>query len=563
MRNTVAATLLAALVCLAPAVARAQGFDAEIFRPATSTSGYFSQEKARILGRGDIDAGLTLDFAHNPLVLRDAVTNEIVDNGAVVANRLVGHLGIALGLVDWLELRARLPVVLYQGGDVDLVSPQNKLKATTLGDLEFFAKGRLVGKPADDGFHLALALGFSVPSGSASNFSGDGSVAARPRLVAGYESARLSLAANAGYNVRRKSNLGSVNITVDDELAGGLGGAYAVAPDSLWLLAEAYVTRGVHGATVRDTPTEAIAGARYALPGPWMLQGGVGVGLTSGVGSPAVRGLLMLAYASDMHHAMIVRPLEQPEGTAPPPKPAAPRDSDGDGIVDAADKCPNDPEDKDGFEDSDGCPDPDNDKDGVPDTADKCPNDPEDKDGFEDSDGCPDPDNDKDGIPDTADKCPNEPEVFNGIEDDDGCPDKGTALAIMKGERIEIHEQVNFATNKAIIQQSSFPLLATVAKLLALHPEVLKLRIEGHTDRSGNANKNLKLSQDRAEAVRQHLIERGGIDGGRLDAVGFGATKPIATNGTKKGRALNRRSEFIIVERTGGSAAPASEPPPR
>ncbi|HXI57430.1 MAG TPA: OmpA family protein [Polyangia bacterium] len=522
-------TLLAGVVCFTPVGARAQGFDAQIFRPATSTSGYFSQDKAKVLGRGTVDAGLTLDLAHNPLVLRDADTNQIVPDGGVVANRLAGHLGVSIGLGDWIELRARLPVVLYQGGDFGLIKPQDKLKTTVLGDLDYVVKAGIVGKPASAGFHLAASLGFSVPTGSSSNFAGDGSVGLRPRLIVGHESPRLSLAANAGYNVRHKNNLSTVNITVDDELAGGVGAGYAVIPDSLWLLGEAYVSRAVHGgAGVRDTPSEAVAGARYALPGPWMLQGGLGVGLTSGVGSPAVRGVLMLAYASDLHHPIVLRPLESPEMPPPqPPPPAPPRDSDGDGILD---------------------------------TADKCPNEPEDKDGFQDDDGCPDPDNDGDGIPDTADKCPNEPEVFNGFLDDDGCPDKGAELAIIKGERIEIHEQVNFATNKAIIQPSSFPLLSTVAKLMALHPELLKLRIEGHTDRSGNAAKNLRLSQDRAEAVRTYLIEQGGIAGTRLEAVGFGSTKPIATNGTKKGRALNRRSEFIIVDRAGATSAPSSSP---
>ncbi len=98
-------------------------------------------------------------------------------------------------------------------------------------------------------------------------------------------------------------------------------------------------------------------------------------------------------------------------------------DQDGDGIPDKDDLCPNDPEDKDGFQDSDGCPDLDNDQDGIVDAFDKCPNQPEDKDGFEDADGCPDPDNDKDGILDSLDKCPNEPEDIDGFEDADGCPD--------------------------------------------------------------------------------------------------------------------------------------------
>src|ERR1019366_5195712 len=97
-------------------------------------------------------------------------------------------------------------------------------------------------------------------------------------------------------------------------------------------------------------------------------------------------------------------------------------DKDGDGIPDDVDKCPTEPEDKDGFQDDDGCPDPDNDGDGIPDALDKCPNDPEDKDGFQDDDGCPDLDNDGDGIPDINDACPNEKEDGKGKRPNDGCP---------------------------------------------------------------------------------------------------------------------------------------------
>jgi hypothetical protein len=100
-----------------------------------------------------------------------------------------------------------------------------------------------------------------------------------------------------------------------------------------------------------------------------------------------------------------------------------PHDTDGDGLDDRVDKCPNQAEDKDGFEDQDGCPDPDNDGDGIPDLKDKCPNAPEDVDGVQDEDGCPDPDNDGDGIPDVKDKCPNQAEDLDGFDDDDGCPE--------------------------------------------------------------------------------------------------------------------------------------------
>jgi parallel beta-helix repeat protein len=108
------------------------------------------------------------------------------------------------------------------------------------------------------------------------------------------------------------------------------------------------------------------------------------------------------------------------------------KDSDEDGIADQDDQCPDLPEDMDGFQDTDGCPDNDNDADGMYDTRDACPDEPEDFDGFQDGDGCPDLDNDKDGIPDSLDKCPNEPEDNNGFQDEDGCPDKGEQEKIKK-----------------------------------------------------------------------------------------------------------------------------------
>ena len=128
---------------------------------------------------------------------------------------------------------------------------------------------------------------------------------------------------------------------------------------------------------------------------------------------------------------------------------------------------------------------------------------------------------------------------------------------MLTGEKIEIKQQVNFATNKSTIKKSSFPLLAGRGEEMSLHPEITKVRIEGHTDNRGSEKHNLKLSQDRADSVRAHLISVAGIDAARLDAQGFGLTKPIAPNKTAKGRAANRRSEFIIVDR-----APAADAPP-
>ncbi len=250
----------------------------------------------------------------------------------------------------------------------------------------------------------------------------------------------------------------------------------------------------------------------------------------------------------------------------------APKDRDGDGILDANDRCIDQPEDFDNFQDEDGCPEPDNDNDGILDTADKCPNEagpmqnfgcpivdkdgdglnddvdkcpnePEDKDGFQDDDGCPDLDNDGDTVPDDRDDCPNDP----GPPDNKGCPRKYSLVAVTK-DRIEIKKQIKFATGShKIIGKESEQILDEVAMALKDNAQIKKVRIEGHTDSVGNDASNLKLSQRRADSVMAAILKRG-VDPARMEAVGFGETKPIASNSTAAGKAENRRTEFNIVE---------------
>ena len=145
-------------------------------------------------------------------------------------------------------------------------------------------------------------------------------------------------------------------------------------------------------------PFEVDVAGRRTIKGMWSVTAGVGRGLGNGIGAPDLRLFAMLNFNPDF------------------------RDRDHDGIYDIDDKCPDQPEDRDGFQDEDGCPDPDNDGDGIPDVKDKCPNEAEDIDEFQDEDGCPDPDNDKDGIPDINDACPNAPEDHKGKFPNDGCP---------------------------------------------------------------------------------------------------------------------------------------------
>lgn len=118
-------------------------------------------------------------------------------------------------------------------------------------------------------------------------------------------------------------------------------------------------------------------------------------------------------------------------------------------------------------------------------------------------------------------------------------------LIIVRKDRIEIKQQVHFAVAKAVILPDSDQLLDQVAAAILENAQLERLRIEGHTDSQGNDAQNLALSARRAEAVMQALVERG-VDSGRLKAVGFGETKPIASNTSEKGRQKNRRVEFMI-----------------
>ncbi|MGD9201252.1 MAG: OmpA family protein [Chitinispirillia bacterium] len=212
-------------------------------------------------------------------------------------------------------------------------------------------------------------------------------------------------------------------------------------------------------------------------------------------------------------------------------------DMDEDGLEDKDDKCPKEPEDKDGFMDDDGCPDFDNDKDGIKDANDACPDKPEDLDGFEDSDGCIDPDNDGDGINDLSDSCPN----IVGVAEAGGCP---KTKEIKRGKLIL--EGVNFRSGKSILTPNSYRILDQVYESLAEWINV-KLEIRGYTDSQGNDQSNKRLSQKRAEAVMIYLIQKG-IQPNRLRAVGYGEDNPIADNSTAAGRARNRRVELNRID---------------
>ncbi len=235
------------------------------------------------------------------------------------------------------------------------------------------------------------------------------------------------------------------------------------------------------------------------------------------------------------------------------------KDNDNDGIINQKDKCPDEP----GVA-PDGCPDPDEDKDGIPIDRDECPTEagvePDgcpaqdlDGDGVAGKldlcpdqagpppDGCP-ADTDGDGIVDDKDRCPSEPETVNGFQDADGCPDElPKAVKKFTGSI----RGIVFKTGSTAILPRSYSVLNKAVQVLKDYPD-LRIQISGHTDSVGSEALNMELSRERAVSVRTYIVDQG-IDPDRIEATGFGETRPTATNSTRKGRAQNRRIEFKIL----------------
>ena len=530
-------TILATLPLLATAAlpvraaaadALARGIDPVGGKLAIGSDAFLTVEGARTAPARSFGLSLFADYNHGLMALR--LGDEKIDD--LLAHRLDLHLMASYALTGWLEVGADLPLTLWQANgfarlEEETGFPADEPAAWGLGDVRFLAKARLL-EEALHGIGLAALAEVRLPTGDDESFLGERGVAIAPGLVAERSFGPVRLALGGGY--RYRSDAGRfLNLHVGDELAFSAAGAWALPESFLGgghvALAELNVATPARApfngpdADAMKTGLEALLGLKSDLGGGFASVVGVGRGLTgeSGYGREAFRAFAGVRYQREFH------------------------DRDGDGIPDDEDQCPDVKEDRDGFEDVDGCPDPDNDRDGIPDTEDMCP----DKAGPREYQGCPD--GDEDEIPDHEDACPDE----YGPAKYDGCP-SGDPLARYENGRIELRGAVNFDTGKATIKRESHAVLDQVAKLLQEHPELKRVRIDGHTDSVGSATLNRDLSRRRAAAVVQYLVGRG-IDRRRFDSAGFGEDQPIASNDTALGRAKNRRVEFTILEE---SAAP-------
>ena len=594
VRRRRAAGAVVALIGLGAAApaARAQvvtgddDYSAERFQLAMDRRGVLGVEAPTTPGHLKLDVGFWLGYANDPLTVRVGDDRERL--GALVSDRIGADLVASLGVGRRFEVGLTAPLILSQSDDLGMLSVSSgSLSSFGLGDVTLTPKVALL----DGSVAVAVAAAIGLPTSGGASYFGDGGVTASPALLIGHRAGALRLLANLGYRVRPTAAMSG--LAIDDELFARAGLGYRAGKADLMAEFSFATPAAAPLDDYNGNHAEARGGVGVDVVPGIRVFAAAGLGLAAGFGTPDWRALGGLWFGS-----------KEPAGEV-----AGPRDTDGDGIVDPLDKCVAEPETVNSYQDDDGCPDdPDPDHDGMIGDDDACPTEPETKNSFQDKDGCPDavPDTDGDGLSDPADSCPTKPEDADGYEDDDGCPDedndadtvldavdrcpseagvvdnggcpdgdrdgdtvvdrldncpdepgtvknfgcKDKQLVVFKGGTIELLDVVYFKTNKAIIEKRSFKLLRNVASVITAHPEIKKVTVEGHTDTQGDDAYNKDLSQRRAAAVVEMLVANG-VDGSMLEAIGYGEERPIADNRTKKGRAKNRRVEFVVEGITG------------
>jgi len=570
MRIRTTASYLAALATLAVALpgraGSAPGFAVNRFEPSERGGDWFANESLDLRGAVRPALGVVADYSYRSLVIYDR--NDEVEK-SVVRNDLRLHLGGSLVLFERLRLAMDLPLQTFadgHAGSVDGLVYAPPPREQGVGDLRAGVDVRLLGRHGES-FTLAVGAQAFAPTGDRAQYTSDGEWRLRPRLMAAGDIGAFVYSAQVAYRWRDHDDrlpLGGLG----DELEGAMALGARVADGRLVVGPELWASTSTRDAFARDTtPVEAILGAHYRLAEQLRLGAGVGTGLTRGRGGPEARGLLSVEWMPGHTDAREASPVEPP----PPPPIAPPADRDGDGIPDAIDACPDiagmstdDPltrgcKDSDGdgvFDNQDACPavrgiassDPlsrgcaDTDGDGVFDRVDACPKEPGPASADPATNGCPDTDRDRDGVADDVDACPDEPGKPDPDPRRSGCP-----KAFVKQGQIQVLDQVKFATGSAQIAagKDSEEVLVAVLEVLKAHPEILRVRVEGHTDSTGAAAPNKKLSGDRAAGVVKWLVAHG-IAADRLTSQGLGAERPIDSNTTADGRKNNRRVELHI-----------------
>jgi OOP family OmpA-OmpF porin len=502
MRSRVTAAIAWTIV-MTSGVGHAQsrsGFAVGRFEPAERGSPYFVMDALDFRERRHPALGATLDYAHKPLAVEDATG---VERFALVRHQAMVHVGGSLAIGGRLRFGLDLPFAAYQDGEPGTAGGAT-LKAATdpaMADVRLAVDVRLFGRKGDP-FVLAAGARSWLPTGLRSQFTGDGALRIGPQLLASGDVGPLGWAARLALTYRARDDA-YAGASLGSEISGGVATGVRTARSRLFIGPELWASSAlsnVFGA--RETPVNVLFGAHYDV-GPIRLGAGAGAGLFQGLGSPRLRVLASIEWAPADEHA--------------------PADRDRDGILDPDDACPDEAGVRDSDETANGCPPP--------------PPIPR-----EDLDG--------DEISDTDDACPSVRGERTSDPMTNGCPPSSAPrpLAVVTKSEIRIGERIGFATDSARLLLDSDPVLSAVETILREHPEILRIRIEGHTDTVGDPAYNEELSARRAAAVKAWL-EQHGVDARRLESVGLGSRQPVDTNDTETGRANNRRVVFTIVER--------------
>lgn len=599
-------------------LAQSAGVNAEFLRP-TPGNNFLGVRDAQVLESMLLRFEALLNFADDPAVVLEQQNDQTINETKIVDSQSALDLMAAIGVANYLEFGFALPVALFQAGDTNPNINTAAVQSGKLGDIRLNAKARLIGDPTQkEGFFLSFTPELTLPTGSGEDFFGAESASGLLALSGSWISGRFGIAASAGPRFQKDVNI--ANLSLGDTLETQLAASIRTS-DKLRLMAEIDGAVSLEGGALEQgqLPLEIRGGAHVNITPNVIIPLGIGAGLVDGLGSPDFRVLAGIIFAPSKDKPIDLDPDEDGilgEADMCPNEPedkdnvedtdgciedndkdgvadkvdscidvpgvaefdGCP-DSDGDKIVDSSDKCPTVPgiaefggcpdTDGDKIVDSDdkcpkepgipelqGCPELDKDKDGIADKNDKCPKDPEDKDQFEDEDGCPEEDNDKDKVVDKDDLCPTEKEDGKGKAPKDGCPDEVKATIV--GGQLFILDKVFFDVNKDTIKKgNSFVVLDSVVAVLKEHPEVKKVRVEGHTDDQGKDESNLDLSKRRAKRVMDYLISKG-IEVERLESEGYGETLPLvpfAELDPKKqkkeltaARDQNRRVQFTILD---------------
>ena len=532
--------ILGALLLNAPSArAQNQGFDINRYQPTPAGEWSFMVDHPWFSKTRFFAAGITLDYAHNPLLYATSDrSGQFSTTSSIVAHQLIGSLDLAGSFLDRVNIAVSIPLTLLESGDPAVgVAP---IDGASIRDPSASLIVRLYGQPDESPFSISLGATVWLPLrsfvDSLPSTASDLDTRVLPKLVLGGLShhVRWSFVGAFLYrpNARLSASFGPEGNVTDHSVQFGAAIAYAtphfaIGPE---VRLNTIVTNGQ--AFGRNyTSLEALVGAHYNIVNQVQIGAAVGLGALREPGTPDVRALLRLAYA----------PIRSAGSKL--------ADRDRDGIPDKVDACPDEAGPASADPAKNGCPPPpDRDRDGVIDAEDQCVELPQGPNPDPARKGCPLLDRDRDTVPDVKDACPDQPGAPHPDPKKNGCP----SLVEVKDGKLVILKPVYFALDKDIILPESFPVLQAVANALKATPAIQKLRIEGHTDNQGNAAYNMELSNRRARSVMRWLTTRGGVALQRLDAQGYGLTRPIDTNATPEGQARNRRVEFTILAQTGG-----------